>query len=66
LIFYHEKNGGSSDSERRYYFAAERLIRRMTGQRIVTANSREALDAAKVALIEARKLRQIFRNSLRN
>lgn len=66
LIFYYEKDGESLPTERRHYFAAGRLIRRMTGQRIVDINSREALDAVKVAVNEQRRLRQIFRNSLRN
>lgn len=66
LIFYFEKDDESSLAERRYYFASERLIRRMTGQRVVDINSREAVEAAKGALNEKKKLREIFLKSLGN
>ena len=65
LIFYYEKKDDEgSPAERRYYFASERLIRRMTGQRVVDINSRDALGEARVALNEKKKLMDIFLKSL--
>jgi hypothetical protein len=66
LIFYYEKDGESLPTERRYYFAAGRLIRRMTGQRIVDINSHEAVEKAKDVLNNNRKLTDIFLKSLSN
>lgn len=61
LIFYYEKKDEEgSPAERRYYFASERLIRRMTGKRVVDINSREALEAVSVALNEKKKLMDVF------
>lgn len=64
LIFYFEKDDEGSQADRRYYFASERLIRRMRGQRIVDINSREALEAVRVTLSEKKKLMEIFLKSL--
>ncbi len=64
LIFYYEKDDEGSQAERRYYFASDRLIRRMRGPRIVDINSREALQAARVALNEKKKLVDVFVKSL--
>ena len=65
LIFYYEKKDDEgSPAERRYYFANERLIRRMAGQRVVPINSREALGEARVALNAKKKLMDIFLKSL--
>lgn len=66
LIFYYEKDGESSQSERRYYFASERLIRRMLGQRSVSTKSREAVETVARALGARNDLKQIFLRSLDN
>ena len=64
LIFYYEKDGESAQSERRYYFASERLIRRMTGKRLVDIRSQEAMEAVKEVLTENSKLQRFFLSSL--
>lgn len=66
LVFYFEKNDENTPAERRYYFAANRLIRGMQGQRVVDRNSREALEAARAALLESKELADIFVKSLGN
>jgi hypothetical protein len=66
LIFYYEKDDEGTEAERRYYFASDKLIRLMKGQRIVDINSREALLAVRVALNEKKKLVEIFLKSLGN
>ena len=65
LIFYFEKKDQEdAPVERRYYFFSEKLIRRMTGQRVVPINSREALEAARLTLSEKKKLVDVFLKSL--
>lgn len=64
LIFHYQKDGESAESEIRSYFAGERLIRRMTGERIGATSSRESVEAARSALAEKHKLREIFVRSL--
>jgi len=65
LIFYFEKKDEEdAPVERRYYFFSEKLIRRMTGQRVVPINSREALEAARLTLSEKKKLVDVFLKSL--
>jgi len=64
LIFYFEKGEEDPQAERRYYFASERLIRLMRGQRIVDNNSRPALRAALAVLKGKKKLVGIFLRSL--
>lgn len=64
LIFNYQKDGESLESDTRNYFAGERLIRRMTGQRIVDIRSRAALDAVNAARNEKKKLVEIFLMSL--
>lgn len=64
LIFYFEKDDEGAPAERRYYFAANRLIRRMRGQRILDISSREALEAARGTLNEKQKLIEVFLKSL--
>lgn len=67
LIFYYEKKDDEgSPAESRLYFAANRLIRRIKGQRIVDVNSRQALEETKGALNEKTKLREVFLKSLGN
>lgn len=65
LIFYFEKKDEEgSQAESRLYFASNRLIKLMRGQRIVPINSREALEAVRVTLSEKKKLMEIFLKSL--
>ena len=64
LIFYYERDSENLQSERRYYFASERLIRRMTGPRMVDIRSREALEAVKTVLTENSRLKRLFLSSL--
>ncbi len=64
LIFYHQKQGETARSESSYYFASGRPIRRMSGQRLVALNSREAKETATLALQESRRLREVFLKSL--
>ena len=64
LIFHYQKDGESATSEIRNYFAGETLIRRMLGQRTVATKSRATLDAARSALREKNKLREIFVRSV--
>lgn len=64
LIFYYEKDGESAQSERRYYFASERLIRRMLGQRSVSTKTRDAVETVARAFGAKNNLKQIFLKSL--
>lgn len=61
LVFYFGKTG---DDENRLYFAAEKLIRWQTGEKIENENSREAQELAKQVLSKKDRLTLIFRNSL--
>jgi len=63
LIFYFDKSEDGSQ-DRRYYFASNRLIRQMRGERVVAMNAREALRVAKRVFSEEKKLKQIFQLSL--
>lgn len=64
LIFYYGKLNDSSANEDRLYFEANRLIRRASGERNVSVSSRSSIDAARVAMVEQKKLRFMFLNSL--
>lgn len=63
LIFYFEKN--DDEAERRFYFASEKLIKSLSGEKMVNINGRKELEAVKIFLNEKKKLVGIFGNSLR-
>jgi hypothetical protein len=64
LIFYYEKMGAGAEDESRFYFASDKIIRIMRGQRVADINSRQELAAPKAVQAEADKLVAIFRRSL--
>jgi len=65
LIFYYEKMDENPENERRFYFASEKLIKSLKGEKNTSINGREEIAAVKTILSDKRKLAEMFQNSLR-
>lgn len=63
LIFYFEKK---DEVERRLYFAAEKLIKALEGEKIVKINTPTELERVKSMLQEKRRLSEAFTKTLDN